>query len=133
MCGLLQGVLDLTPGDGSFGKAAIENNVIYVAVCFNEAHMILLKEQIISFVLDRMGAEDGKELYDARYASHKKSATPKAAGAAPPNPTKPKRAPKRKLDDDKKKSKKDKKKKKGKKSESSSSSSSSASDSHSAE
>jgi hypothetical protein len=124
------GVLDLTPGDGSFAKVVVEAGLVYVGVCFNDHHVEELRKGIIKYVLEKMADEQCPGLYDVRYALFKKGSAAKVDDPAnkPPKRT---REPKAKADGKSKKEKKSKNPKK--KSKKSSSSSSSSSDSHSDE
>lgn len=125
-------MIDLTPGDGSFGKVAIEHGLTYVAVCFNEQHVEIVKEHIINYVLEKMGSEDGNELYMAKYAAYKKDKDKdKVAVVRDTKEEGEKKGGKRPRGKVGSKAPKTKKSKKDKKTKSSSSSSSSASDSHS--
>ena len=75
-------MLDLSPGDGTFGKCAMERDLIYVAVCFNEYHAELLKQIIMKHILAKM-TDEKSTLYDARFAVWKKKSAEAKAGGEP--------------------------------------------------
>jgi hypothetical protein len=129
--------LDLTPGDGTFAKCAIEKDLVYVGIVMTDTHGETLKQNLIAFILEQMAVE-GSEMYDVRYALYKKGT--KTDGAK--DPPEPKAGTKNKgktstKEPKKKKAKKGKPSKKAKKSagkkgdESESTVSSSTSDSNS--
>jgi hypothetical protein len=76
--------LDLTPGDGTFAKCAIEKDLVYVGIVMTDKHGETLKQNLIAFILEQMAVE-GSEMYDVRYALYKKGT--KTDGAKdPPEP-----------------------------------------------
>ena len=75
-------MLDLSPGDGTFGKCAMERDLIYVAVCFNEYHAELLKQIIMKHILAKM-TDEKSTLHDARLAVWKKKSAEAKAGGEP--------------------------------------------------
>jgi hypothetical protein len=126
-------VLDLTPGDGTFAKCALTQEIIYVGIVMSDLHGEILREELLKFILTEM-ANEASPMYDTRYALYKKnSASASDPKKETPNPTPRKDKRKRtKKEDDKEDDKdKGKKAKKSKKKSSSSSASSSSSDSHS--
>ena len=70
--GLKLGVLDLTVGEGIFAEAALELQLIYVGVVFNEVHMEFVKSLLIDKILEKM-ADESSKLYDVRYCLFLKS------------------------------------------------------------
>jgi hypothetical protein len=109
-CSLYKGVLDLTPGDGTFAKVAIDRDLIYVGVVMTDTHGEVLKTGIIAHILEQMSVESSP-LYDVRYALYKKE-----MNATPEEPVEPK-PKKQKKEEPKKEDPKPKKKKKEEKEE----------------
>jgi len=79
-------VIDLTPGAGRCALAAMQCNMCYVGICFNESHRVHLMAHITDEVKNRM-REEGHPLYDYGYARW--CATPRAPVALQMPPPKP--------------------------------------------
>lgn len=61
----LAGVLDLTPGDGSFALAAFKANIVYCGICFGDVHKAQLQKHIERKIWQAM-SNDASPIYEPR-------------------------------------------------------------------
>ncbi len=64
----VRAVIDLSPGQGEFGKACLSSRVPYTAICLTEAHAKHLETLLTDFVVRKM-YEEGHTLYRAKAAA----------------------------------------------------------------
>lgn len=106
----LAGVLDLTPGDGSFALAAFKANVVYCGICFGDVHKAQLQKQIERKIWQAM-SNDASPIYEPRLVAalvseageprpSSSKAKPKSTAARKPAPKAIPKGLKRGRDDD---------------------------------